>query len=409
MTAVLIDYDKIISDTNHSNLKKVISLPPSATRGFTIGLIVIVSKKQAETLSNIPKGEQRVVYINHPEFVNSIDSHYYIFYNQKREICVIPSECVEYLQEVLKACFSGFPAEVAIWTNVEIATKEFMDKLQLLTNNGFEHPYITEITPQFDDIPAGVALVRTNIPIPKVNQQAVLNSILHLLEQFKQNGKTCYLQAKFTSKAIDFLKEASKLGVVVEKGKQTQREITGELYVKDVVNNNGDIVYVIDVDKETVHSGEEENVDVNATRYNFHSHPHEAYIRHNVEKAWPSSTDYLGYHQLGHNTIFHCVATIEGLYILSFSPHWAHHLEDIDKKFISKNYDIDHDEPFTPEEYVEKINKILYKGYPIYEVKFFRWDKATAPFQVFFSQIGSSCLMTQDTVERHKQMHAKDE
>ncbi len=403
MSVIIIDYDNIISD----DLKTKLNQPPKSSRGFVVGLILIVSDMIVSQLSELPLGAERVRFIHKDRFIQHISAHYYVLYNQKRGICIIEEDIIDYVQPILQSCFSGFPTETVLWISLNINSIEFIDKLQILINNGFNHPYITSTTPQFVKTQPSLALIRPNIGnLVDINRRMVLNSVLHLMRQYKENNKTCFLQAKFSAKAIEFLRNASHVGVVIEKGEKTQREITGELLIQDVINQNDKIVYIIDVAESSVQSGDEENVDVNATRYNFHSHPREAYVRHNVEKAWPSSTDYLGYYQLGHNTIFHCVATIEGIYILSFSPHWAHQLKKVDRNFISEHYDIDHSEPLSPEEYVEKVNSILYKGFPVYEVKFFRWQNADTPFKVFFPQIGSTCLVSQDTVDNHKKLHS---
>jgi hypothetical protein len=205
---------------------------------------------------------------------------------------------------------------------------------------------------------------------------------------------------------VEFLRKTSKMGITMNKnGKKSQKELTGELYVKEVVKDTNGFVYIIDINKNSITSGEEENVNVSPTRYNFHSHPHEAYVRHSVDKAWPSQTDYLGYHKLGQNTIFHCVATLEGVYILSFGAYWGSHLKDVSRSFIGKHYDIDHKEKYTPEEYVEKINSIMYKGKPIYELRYFPWEKAGSVFEAYFPQINSSCLMSQKIVENYNKVY----
>lgn len=403
----MVDYDRIVSSDIHNSLITLVQPIPRTSRGFVNGLILIVDKNVATKLSQLPKGAKRIEYIGGTEFVNSVQAHYFIQYNEKREICSLPSDCINHLQSILQSCFSGFPIETSLWICIPISNQNFDDQIQLLSNNGFDHPYVTQVNPQFEDIDRGIALIRTNSP-QKGNDQSVINSVQHILEQ--RDESVCSLKAQFTKVAIKFLREASKLGIVVKKGKKSQKEITGELVVKDVVKRDDDgIVYLIDVDKDSIQSGEEENVDVNATRYNFHSHPHEAYVRHNVEKAWPSSTDYLGYQQLGHNTIFHCVATIEGLYVISFAPHWGQNINGIDRKFIEKRFNIDHTEPYTPEEYVQKVNNILYKGYPIFNVKFFPWEEATQVFSVVFPQIGQSCLMTQEVVQHYRNIHSDEE
>lgn len=404
MSAVLIDYAKIVSDSE--KLKSSLSKAPSTARGFFPGLVVIVESEVLDTLSNLKPGDDRVKYIDTDEFIQNITEHYYIMYNEKRGICIIGSDCEAYLPNILTALFSGLPPETLIWVSIDLGDKNFTNVLDTFVSNGFNSPYVTTLSPMYGDIPASAALSRQNIPSDPDTSTATLNKVLYSIEQYKNDSKSCYLYAKFSPRAIGFLKEASKLGITVGKnGKESQKELTGELYVKDVSNTDSKFVYIIDIDKNSVESGEEENVDVSATRYNFHSHPHEAYVRHSVDKAWPSVTDFLGYHKLGENTIFHCVATIEGAYIMSFSPYWGSNLKKVDRKFIDKNFDIDHKEPLTPDEYVAKINSILYKKHPIFELKYFPWEKADTTFKVFFPQTGSSCLASEQIVEKYKKLH----
>lgn len=382
-----------------------------ASDTFTPGIVFIVPKSVFLSLSNLPLGNARISFIHSDQFKKSIKEQYSVSFNPEKALTLIGIGCLDYIQPILNSFSSGFPKETTIWVCLDIQADNFLSKLTLLANSGFTHPYITNKSPDFKSITPSVALTRSNYspydPNTCINSSATLNSIIHLLEQFKKNDGVCFLFTQFSPDAVKFLNKASHMGRIEERGKSSQKEITGELYIQDVINKNGVIVYVISVAEESIKSGDEENVDVSATRYNFHSHPKDAYIRHNVEKAWPSSTDYLGYLQLGRSTIFHCVATIEGVYILSFTPHWANRLKSIDKKFVESNYDINHSAPLTPEQYVRKVNSILYKGYPIYNVQFFEWKDATAPFKVFFPQIESSCLVSQTVLETHKQLYEK--
>lgn len=404
MSAILIDYTKIVS--NCEKLMSSLTPAPSPARRFSPGLIVLVENDIAETLSNKKPGDERVKYIESEEFIENITEHYYIMYNEKRGICIMGSDCENYLPKILTALFSGLPPETLICVGIDLSDKNFTSILDTFVTNGFNSPYVTTLSPMYGDIPASAVLTRQNIPSDPDISEATLNKVLYAIEQYKDDSRSCYLYAKFSPRATGFLKEASKLGITVGKnGKESQKELAGELYVKDVVREDNRFVYIIDIDKSSVESGEEENVDVAATRYNFHSHPHEAYVRHSVDKAWPSVTDFLGYHRLGENTIFHCVATIEGAYIMSFSPYWGSNLKKVSRKFIDKNFEIDHKEPYTPEQYVEKINAILYQGHPIFEVKYFPWDNADAVFKVFFPQTGSSCLPSEQIVKKYKKLH----
>jgi hypothetical protein len=331
-----------------------------------------------------------------------IDQEYYVMYNEKKGICVLDSKCVENISILLER----LPSETVLWVPLDIRDDGFTESLKKCVQNGFHNPYVTVLSPLYDDIAPSVALSRRKQGDRPLNTRATLNKVLQILEQFKSDEKVCFLHSRLSKNAVSFLRKTSMMGIKTDqKGKKSQKELTGELYVKDVVSENGQFVYIIDINKDSVESGQDEAVDVADTRFNFHSHPHQAYVNHSVQYAWPSVTDYLGYLQLGESTIFHCVATLEGLYIISFSAHWGQKLKEVKKSFVDKTFDIDHKEPYTPEEYVQKVNEILYKGFPIYNLRFFKWSNAGETFKVFFPQIGSSCLVSQKIVENYKKIH----
>jgi len=403
-SAILVD-SEIIPDT-HKNLFSLTSSPPKAQKDFDPGLVLIISTTEFDTLSNLPLGQERIGYLNSSSFISGIVSHFWVLYNEKKEICMIPYESYRYLSDLMKAFFTGVSADTIIWTSVPLKSTDFSSGTEIFSKNKFGNPYVTSLTPLYTDIEPSVALSRKNMNDSKEESVSVLNEIIQVIEQYKQSGNICSLFAQISTRGVGFLKQASRQGITIGKdGKKSQKELTGELYVKDVVKEEGKIIYVIDIDKSSVESGEEENVDVRATRANFHSHPHEAYVRHSVDKAWPSQTDYLGYHKLGANTIFHCVATLEGLYILSFGSYWGQHLDKVNRSFIEKHFDVDHKEPYTPKEYCKKINSILYKGYPIYEVLFFTWDKAGTVFKIYFPTTEGSCIASQKSMDNYRKLY----
>lgn len=402
MPAILIDYDNIVS----SKLKQKFPKPPNTKRGFLVGLVIITDEEQIRNLSNIPQGKQRVEYLNTSKFIDSIGFYTFIMYNLKKEICLLNPDITKYTQDILSALFSGLSNTTTLWVSVDIQDSDCMSSIQKLASNGFNSPYITNMSPLRVGIPVSVALVRQNTPTEQYNVSATLNKVKHAIEEHKKSDTSCSLYAQFSSKAVSFLQKASKMGITLNKnGEKSQKELTGELSVGNVKKEGNKFIYVIDVDEGSVESGEEEDVDVSASRYNFHSHPHEAYVRHRVDKAWPSLTDYLGYLQLGINTIFHCVATLEGVYIMSFSPYWGKRLKKIDKNFIKDNYNIDHKEKYTPKEYAEKVNSIKYKSYPIYNVEYIPWVNAKKVFQVSYAKIGLSCITTEKGRKSYKKLY----
>ena len=404
MKALLIDYKRIISKA--PILKSKLVGAPTSHRGFLPATILVVESSAEEKLTEIQPGNKRVEYINSADFVESIEDYFYGMYNAKKGIFVMETACEKYLPIILSSIFSSLPPETLLWTGLEIEESDFTSKIDTFISNGFNSPYISTISPMYSDIKPSVALTRKNIPTDPDMSTATLNKVLYAVQQYEKGEKGCYLHAQLTPRAIGFLRECpDRLGYVVDdKGENSQRELTGELYVRDVRQENDEFVYMIDIDKSSVESGDEENVDVAGTRYNFHSHPREAYVRHTVEKAWPSVTDYLGYHNLGANTIFHCVASLEGVYVISFSPEWGLNIGKVDRAFIEKNFNVDHKSEHTPEEYTDFVNQIKYKGRQIFRVIYFPWDSAGNVFRVFFPQTGSACVPSEQIMEKYKKV-----
>lgn len=410
MTAILIDCNKI---EKCDKLKSKLKPQPSKIKNFSIGLILVIPTIYYQKLCEIKDKKRRIDYLNSSDFVNNIIDHCYIMCNNKRKICVLNYDCYKILDDILSALFTGFPSESIIWVKIDLTEQNFSQILDKFISEGFCHPYITSFIPLVNtQNKTGVALLRKNVNSDNNQPMKTLNKVLHIMQNYKKEMDFCHMNAMFSKNAIKFLKDASETGGIVEDGKK-QRELTGELKIKNVIklkkHKKPQFVYVIDINKKSVSSGEEENVDVSATRYNFHSHPKDAYINHSVENAWPSATDYLGCKKLGIRTIFHCVTTLEGLYIISINPYWGKRLKNVDEKFIIENYNINHKENLTPEEYVEKINKILYKNNtPIYKLLFLRWKNADKVFDISFSPTENnekSCLVSEEIYENYKNFH----
>jgi hypothetical protein len=403
MKSVIIDYKNIIK--KDSELSKKIKIPEKFGKGFEPVLILILENDSEKRLSEKSPGKDRVEYINNStDFVN----YYYIYFNPKRKIIFLGSDILKYLEIILSSLFTGMDTTSLLIVNIPLESKNFNDTVDAYIDFGFSFPHIETTTPMLSEIKPSLILSKRNIKekdIDNSKKTLIKNKLQYILSQYEKNNG-CELWSKLSDRALNFLKEASHLGIVIEKnGDKSQREISGELFVKGIDKDVNRFIYIIDIDKSSVESGEEENVNVKGTRYNFHSHPKEAYVRHSVHNAWPSVTDYMGYLHLGSNTIFHCVATLEGLYIISFSKYWGERLKEVSKKFVDKNFEIDHKEPITPKQYVETVNNILYKGYPIYEVKYFPWKEAGQVFKVSFSRTGKTCLATEKCVQNYKKIY----
>lgn len=347
------------------------------------GLIVLISQETLKTLKNIPYGEKRVEYFNSERFISQIEERYYIFYDSSRKKVYIDPIVYINFTDVLNALFTTFPKTCTICVVVPLQNSQFTQVIRQFTRNGFANPEIKD---------KNICLSRVNCPSQFGECETTLNLIIDMLEQSKND--TCGINIQFTDSAIRFLKKTSKIGFSINKnGEKSQKELSGELYVEKIIKKDNKYIYLVKVDEGSVGSGSEEEVNVSPTRYNFHSHPEEAYVRHSVELAWPSLTDYLGYLTLGNRTIFHCVATLEGVYIMSFGKYWVKDLRNVSKKFIKDNYNINHKEKYSPLEYVEKVNSILFQKHPIYHLQFISWDKLeNNVFSINYAKTGDVCI-----------------
>jgi len=340
-----------------------------------------------------------------------------VWYNKSKKICVVLPDFCKDINELAK--HEKFDKDLVIWTAIPMKDSNFIVTLQNLIRKGYNEPYVTEEAPNKKDIPISVAMIKETNSRDE-DEVSVLNKVYYAIKEYKENKGYCTMVVRLTPEAVEFLKQMSHQGHTKNKnGKISQKELTGDLYIKNVdtdndimrefVNDeNGNFVYNIDVKKNTIQSGEEENIDVPMTRYNFHSHPKEAYIRHSVKLAWPSVTDFLGFFHLGNNTIFHCVVTLEGIYIIFFGSYWVRHLNDDKKgikKFIKENLDYSkkRTDVLSPYEYCKEVNNKRYTGHNIFHVKYIPWEYAdTTTFKVIFSQNGQGCMTTQKMLDFYK-------
>lgn len=380
----------------------------SNDRDFQPGLVIIVPDQLKSELERLPVGKKRIQMLESNRFRQAIQTSYGLVYNKTKKVLVIDYNCSNSLLLVLKALSTTIDPNTIIWTSIPL---DNVDCCREFVRHGFYHPYISRKTPQKTiqdrDCLALSRLNRNDVDSPRAT--LVLDKIEHLIQQHDRGH--CFIRAKLSARAIEFLKTACYSILKKVDGKKVLRpgspqlELTGQLNIAETIRQHNQIVYIIDVVDETVQSGEKEDVEVEFTRYNFHSHPHDAYIRHSVKKAWPSVTDYFGVLKLGQSTIFHCVATLEGVYVMALSPYWAERADKIEKKFISRHYLIPNKSPLTPQQYVNKVNAILYRGQPIFYLHYLPWDRADRVFAVNFSATEQSCLLTDPIVQKYKLLH----
>jgi len=290
------------------------------------------------------------------------------------------------------------------WAYVPIESEYFNENLVLLADEGFKYPYICDVSPLQEAIPQSVALTK-NKDFEFESSQTKLQ-ILYVLENYENDS--CMMNVSLDSDTLTYLKSATSKGWSRNKnGKTTQKELSGNLSLSNIMLQDNKIIHVLHLNEDSINIGHEESVTVSPSKYNFHSHPEQAYKKHKVNKAWPSLTDYQGYLMLGNSTLFHLVTTIEGLYIICFGKYWGEKLSELNKKelkklkkFIDKNYDISRKTKMTPEECVEHVNSLMYEENPVFILQYHIWKDAGKIFEIYYAKSeGNNCFSCSTTHE----------
>lgn len=376
MSGILIKYNSIPKKCKNIH-KKIGNQPDTFSQNiFTFFLVILTKNKEIQTMLET----DQIDYLNSSKLL--VDANIYYLVCKEKELCEIISPPDENFGDVLSVIYSKFSSYTILWISVDLKSENYKEKMRIYVENGFGHPYIVSKSPLQKVFPEfRVALLKKNQPDNKIIEvDKVFRHINYVINQV--NNRTCKLYIRLNKISISYLKSLLN----------AKKEMSGNLYISDIEEENGNIIFTIDLHINSVITGEEESVDVSRSLYNFHSHPKMAYINNNVTKGWPSNKDYVGFIKL-HKTILHLVVTIEGIYSISFSSYWSSKIKDIDLNFVFTMYNIDHSENYTSEEYVEKVNKILCKGYPIFEVVFRNWGECTTNiFSISYSKEMGNCF-----------------
>jgi len=404
MASLLIDYENIIKPNNLYRLQEKIK--PITHSKHNIGIVLVIKERQLQILKKLPKGEVRVMYINSQEFVDSIQGYAYLIYDKKRKICEIMGIQGFILANVLDSVISGIPNDVTLWVGVSMKNKDIELITEDYVKTGFNNPYICKQSPLGYNYPYyGLCMSRRNDITDDVSS---VNDVKYVLEQFRDDLEFCTLTAKFSHKTIKYLRKFSNRGSTVNQdGSISQKEIAGK-FITDETNENN--VFELKLDKQSFISGVEEGVDVAKGLYNFHTHPQEAYDRHNVKLGWPSAQDYIGFllSSITNSTILHTVISVEGVYIISIREYWVNKKQGMGGdivEFINKNCNKRYKPSRTIRWYVDTINSASYQGFPIFKVQYISWDNIKDTFSVSFTKKGNNCFAKEETINNYNNFH----
>jgi hypothetical protein len=233
-----------------------------------------------------------------------------------------------------------------------------------------------------------------------------LNEIKFALNNYKLSKKTCTNYIILKKETLDFLEYHTKKHKVKDKnGNCVQREISGIFDLCPISDNMIELY----IDNKSVDVGDLEAVSHSNTIGSFHTHPFDAYVKHNVCMAFPSADDYfttLHIYASGYG-VFHIVSTIEGLYIITIKKsfmgenknkilkNFDKYKDDIEEKY-GMDYpvcDIKKDNHNFWSKYIEKylkrINRLKY-----FKLQFVFWKDVNKPIKIVYGKIKDNCLIS---------------
>jgi hypothetical protein len=402
---LLIDFEHIIKPRKLIRLQNKIFPIPDGYANSVRGLILIIPKNDYTTLKQLKNGDDRVQYINSQEFIDNISGHAYVLYNKHKLVCELICTDCSLLPIVVQSTLMSIPNDVTLFVSTKLHDPNIDKLIQQYVKLDFNEVYISEKSPiGYTVKEPRLYMTRKNDVIESSNVDTSINNTKYIVKQLKslQNDNSCKLHVKLSEKAINYLQSVSMIGSTMNRdGAITQKEIAGRL----VVGNIGDdLTHYLDVDRSSIVHGNEEEVQIIDGLYNFHSHPVEAYDRHNKKYGWPSSQDYIGFFgaSISYDTILHIVSSIEGFYVISLGSFWAKN-KDILKtkniKFILEECNIDVE---TPTLYLKEVNKVSMDGHQLFNVQFFSWDDADSLVAVNYTNNDLNCFTSKETLSKYK-------
>lgn len=409
---LLIDFDHIVKPRNLTRLQNKVFPIPNGSNSSTnstnsiIGLVLIIPKTHYLTLKQLKNGDDRVQYIDSPQFVDRICGHAYILYNKDKSMCELVCDNCDLLPTVIESTMMSIPNDVTLCIGIKLDASNIDSSIGKYVNLGFNEVYISDKSPIGHTLEEPILYMTRKNDVIESSMDNAKNNIKYAVEQLRllQDDDCCKLQLKLSKKAINYLQSISKLGSTINgDGNITQKEIAGRLIVGDIED---DLIHYLDVDRSSIVYGNEEEVEIIDGLYNFHSHPVEAYDRHKQMYGWPSAQDYLGFvsSSIVYDTILHIVSSVEGFYVISLSNFWSKNKNAIKSKnikFILEKCSI---EVETPTLYIEEINKVTMDDNQLFNVQFFTWNDSEALFVVSYTNNDLNCFTSKETLTKYKNL-----
>lgn len=269
-----------------------------------------------------------------------------------------------------------------IFSTVNMKCSQLKKILKLLAKYNFHSPEVHCKT-----IPHFILLQKDNTvfnkPIDKydVTLAKILSVVNNYDSLINHSQNSCKLSFKLSEHAIYVLK---KMVGYIRVGK-SQKEFTGYFSVERIVFDKTPI-FVLDIKEKNVQIGDKEEVEGADRPMTFHTHPREAYEKYKVEIAWPSKSDYMTIYEIVVNLsgIFHILAGIEGIYIVSLKKENLVNIKELQKK--SEKYIKDISKKSTERKKQHPLSyQMSLKNDPSvpFDVIYYEWENAEKPFHIY--------------------------
>lgn len=370
MSYILIDVDNILVENNLkgilTRLPKIAPKQPEYRRGLVLG----TSYDDIQRLNSIKNPNEKLQFLD-----NNLSVYSYTSLVCNGDLCEIHNLTDS---GMIPFIINSVTPEATFWISVQSNDSAMINQL---IAHGFTSPFTCRMSP-FHNSVSDDTICLLKVPGNIISDfSKVMNDIDHIAYQQQSRSNTCNITAQFSSQTVEYLRKIPT---------QNGTEIAGAM---QIIGNNrigNKVVYMIEVNHNSIVKGENELVDVLNDKYNFHTHPQDAYIRNGVNHAWPSDHDYLGFLKavFYSNSVFHVVVTIEGVYIISIAPEYAGNINELKSKqnYIAQVYQIPHNSFTTPQDYITHVNQLK-----IFSVVFFPWNEATTPFTVYYPKTNGGC------------------
>ena len=284
--------------------------------------------------------------------------------------------------------------------------KDFVKKLKFAFNNNYHIPIVHKKQKKLKN-PYLLLSKPSNTQSNNVSEfDRFVNNVSFALNNYKVSKKglcqNYIILTDDTLKTLDYYTRTHKFKS--KNGDTEQREISGVFNLCPI----GDNMLEVSIDNKSIDTGELETANHTNTVGSFHTHPLDAYIKHNVCMAFPSADDYfttLHIYASGYG-VFHIVSTIEGLYVITIKKKFTKEnknkiLKNFEKHkdYIEDKYGLDYpvcdikkdNHKFwkkTIESYIRKMNRLKY-----FKIQFIFWKDAKKPIKITYGKINNNCLI----------------